>query len=347
MAAETLDPAVRRFLDDPSALARPLIESPFFEHWLALKGASPERETQARRFAEEGYLILDDFVPSELIDAIVARYDWLFDPRTEHAEAPVELRELLARDPNRKQDAWFVCPPIRELACEPRILELLAFLYGREAIPFQTLNFLPGTQQRLHADSIHFSSIPTRFMCGVWVALEDATEDNGALQYVPGSHRFDELQLADLGLHAPALGDEHGSSYKAYEDCIEALVEGNGMEVRQLVIPRGSALVWASNLIHGGGPIRRPGVTRMSQVTHYYFENCVYYSPLLSNPALGEYHLNDIYDIHRDRRPGQLLLNDCLEVSDAPGGRRRLWRQGSRPRPVSKRSWSWPWTRGG
>ena len=27
-------------------------------------------------------------------------------------------------------------------------------------------------------------------MCGVWVALEDITEDNGPLHYYPGSHRL-------------------------------------------------------------------------------------------------------------------------------------------------------------
>ncbi len=181
-------------------------------------------------------------------------------------------------------------------------------------------------------------------MCGVWVALEEANEANGALQYVPGSHRFDELQLADLGLHAPRLGQEHGESYARYEDCIEALVRSNSMEVRQLVVPRGSALIWASNLIHGGGPVLEAGSTRRSQVTHYYFDGCVYYSPLLSNPGLGEYHLNDIYDIQRDRRPGQTLLGETLEVAEGPEGRKRLVRPGSQAAGEA-RGRRWPWSR--
>ena len=35
--------------------------------------------------------------------------------------------------------------------------------------------------------------------------------------------------------------------------------------------------------------VRDPESTRLSQVTHYYFEDCVYYKPVHSDTALGEY----------------------------------------------------------
>ena len=56
------------------------------------------------------------------------------------------------------------------------ILSLFSTLYGRRAWPFQTLNFPVGTQQHYHSDSVHFSSVPERFMCGVWVDLEDGCD---------------------------------------------------------------------------------------------------------------------------------------------------------------------------
>ncbi len=37
---------------------------------------------------------------------------------------------------------------------------------------------------------VHFNSIPQRFMCGVWVAMEDIAPDNGPLHYYPGSHKL-------------------------------------------------------------------------------------------------------------------------------------------------------------
>jgi len=47
-----------------------------------------------------------------------------------------------------------------------------------------------GTHQPFHADSVHFRSVPERFMCGVWVALEEIDDDNGPLEHFAGPHRL-------------------------------------------------------------------------------------------------------------------------------------------------------------
>jgi hypothetical protein len=51
---------------------------------------------------------------------------------------------------------------------------------------------------------------------------------------------------------------------------------------------RGEAIIWSANLFHGGEKINDPTRTRLSQVTHYYFENCMYYTPLFSDPFMKE-----------------------------------------------------------
>ena len=78
-------------------------------------------------------------------------------------------------------DGWLYDQDIRRIAVNPRIIEILSNLYGRSAFPFQTLTFPIGTQQKPHSDSVHFSSQPERFMCAVWVALEDMDSENGTL----------------------------------------------------------------------------------------------------------------------------------------------------------------------
>jgi hypothetical protein len=42
--------------------------------------------------------------------------------------------------------------------------------------------------------------------------------------------------------------------------------------------------VWSANLLHGGSPQRDKNRTRKSQVTHYFFEGCKYYTPAISEP---------------------------------------------------------------
>ncbi len=284
----------------------PWIESPFFEQLLARQGLDPSRAAQARAYHQQGYLVVEDLFSAAEIDRVLERYDWLFDARTRF-DAPKHVVDVLVRDPNRRQDAWCVCDPIKALACHPRLMELLAFLYGRPAIPFQTLNFLAGSQQPLHSDAIHFSSLPMRFMCGVWVALEDVGPSNGPLIYAEGSHRMDERQMYELNLWPSPPGGALGENYKLYEDYVRAVLEAFPFPRRELHCKKGTALVWASNLLHGGAPIQVSGATRKSQVTHFYFENCIYYTPIYSNPPLGQLYLRDIYDIARDRRAPQRL----------------------------------------
>ena len=102
------------------------------------------------------------------------------------------------RDERRCQDLWDYSEPVRQFSCKENIISILETLYDRETIPFQTLNFKFGSQQRAHSDTIHFSSLPARFMCGVWVALEDINEENGPLFYYPGSHKTKEFNFNDF-----------------------------------------------------------------------------------------------------------------------------------------------------
>lgn len=308
-------PDPRPFLQDPRALNRPWFESPFFERLLAAQDVSPERAAMVRRFREDGYLVVEGLFEGELIDRILERYPWMFDPATRF-EAPPDVVHRLTRAANRRQDAWAVVPAVRELACHDGVLDLLRFLYGREPVPFQTLNFLPGTEQSMHADAFHFLSVPAGFLCGVWVALEDITTRNGPLMYARGSHRLPAVELTDLKRWADRQDRELGPNYEIYEDYVRSVLEATDPPIERLTCPKGTALIWAANLLHGGSPIEDPGSTRKSQVTHYYFEDCVYYKPVHSDVALGEYALREVRDIRTEALVPHRLNGQALRVTD-------------------------------
>jgi ectoine hydroxylase-related dioxygenase (phytanoyl-CoA dioxygenase family) len=332
--APTAATGPERFLRDPAALNMPWVESPFFEFYLEAAKLDPLRERQVREYRRQGYLVVDNLFSAAEIDAVVGRYPWLFDLKTKF-NAPPETVEVLTRDPNRRQDAWFVSPEIKHLACHPKVLELLQFLYGRAPFPFQTLDFLCGSQQPLHSDAIHFSCIPARFMCGVWIALEDVHESNGPLMYAEGSHRLDDRQLYELRLWPQDLGGALGANYAQYEDYIRAITRTGDFPVKRLICKKGTALVWASNLLHGGTPITQPGATRKSQVTHYYFEDCIYYTPVYSNPAIGQLYIRDVYDILRERRVPQ-MLNGAVLPESLLAPMRSHWRPGDKHAPLAR-----------
>ena len=66
-----------------------------------------------------------------------------------------------------------------------------------------------------------------------------------------------------------------------YEPRIREEVARLGIAPEYGLVRRGQAIIWAANLLHGGAPQRDRARTRWSQVTHFYFEGCRYYTPLL------------------------------------------------------------------
>ncbi len=319
--------SVSGFLGDTKALNVPAVESVFFDSILSAAHISDEMQGLAQDYHDNGFVVLENLFEPELIDKIVGHYPWLFDPKT-IPTLPGHVQELFKLDPARRLDAWWACDEVQQLAAHPKILELLQLLYGRRAIPFQTLNFLYGTEQPAHSDAIHFSCLPAGFMCGVWVALEDATLENGALVYYPGSHKLPEVQLSQLGLWGQAGYTAHGGGYGHYENYVRAVVNTHGLQEKRLEIPKGTALIWSSNLLHGGSAISKHGATRMSQVTHYYFEGCTYFAPILSDVALGEYKLKEVRDISTNEIVPHTLNGEPLTVMPGANGRSRITRPG-------------------
>lgn len=258
----------------------PWVESPFFEEILKSKKLSAKEAEIAETYNRDGFVVLPGVLPESLIDAV------LNDAKTKAFNPDFPLSTQ--RDKVRVQDFWLASEASRELACHPEILKTLELLYEREVVPFQTLNFSVGTQQRAHSDTIHFSSLPARYMCGVWVALEDITEENGPVFYYPGSQKLPEYDFSHIGNTPDTTSYDN---YKEYEDFIEKIVEANKLEKKKFLAKKGDLLIWSSNIIHGGSPVTREGASRWSQVTHYFFKDCYYYTPMLSNMVTKELFL--------------------------------------------------------
>jgi hypothetical protein len=266
------------------------LPEPLLTRALTAHGMAPADAALVRRFARDGYVRIDPGIDPATLD-------------TAEAALRAELLDPAGRvRATRVRDAWRRFEAVRTIATAAPVLRLLRLLYGREPVPFQTLNFPVGTEQKAHSDTIHFHSFPAGYLCGVWVALEDVDEDNGALVYYPGSHRTPVYQMYDIGRPGGrGLVSPQAEHYGVYERFVESWIDDQGFERRTLSLRRGEALVWAANLYHGGGPIRDRRRTRFSQVTHYFFRDCVYYLPFYSDPAVGRLRPAHVVDIASGR----------------------------------------------
>lgn len=253
---------------------QPWFETDDYEAYIARSGFDAETQAFIRQMAEHGYAAID------LGDEARALCD----------KAVADTAKYFARPGiARVQDAWYRSRAIRKLAAWPRVRELLRAAYGRDPFPFQTLNFLAGSQQPLHADTIHFNSVPERFMCGVWIALEDVQEGAGPLVYHPGSHKLSVMTMRDAGVNASQPTPEDYE--RAFVPRFAERIAASGLPAKHALLKKGWAFVWAANLAHGGSAITVPGSTRRSLVVHCYFEDCLYYTPMTSDEAAGRYDL--------------------------------------------------------
>jgi len=280
----------RAFVNNPFP-GLPLIESPLFPALKDAQGFTAEEARIASDLHEKGYAVLD--FPDADIDARIERIKGALGPRYGIDFSNPESDKT--RGDRRIQDAWKFDEDVRAIAANQAMLDLLSKLYGRRAFPFQTLNFPVGTQQDAHSDSVHFSSLPERFMCGVWLAMEDIGPDAGPLFYYPGSHRWPIMTNALIGRRG--YGSDLGSAQDPYGPAWQALVDANGAQADTFQARKGQALIWCANLLHGGSRQNDLRLTRWSQVTHYYFEDCIYYTPAFSDEAVGRLQLRELVSV--------------------------------------------------
>ena len=271
--------------------SRPWFEASDWTDEAERRGLSARERALVERFRRDGFIVVED---ARILDELDIDAIW-----TRNAAA-------FAADGGRAHDAWTHDAAVRAVATHPAVLDVLRLLYGREPLPFQTLNFLNGTEQATHSDTIHFSSLPSGYMCGVWMALEDVSLRQGPLHYVPGSQLLPELDYEQLDV--PAVTGEHTwgnpntrTSYAEYEKRIDRLTRENGVRREELAIARGSFLVWSANLLHGGSPRDDRSLTRKSQVTHYYFDGVVPFTPMFSRRSEGRYATRRLRNVRTGR----------------------------------------------
>lgn len=219
------------------------------------------------RYQEFGFIIIDTNLSDEVLEGAKNDLSAYFGPDREH---PIHVPMA---DYNRVQDAWHISQNVFKVAKCERVLDTLNSLYPKPMKAFQTLNFHRGTQQAVHSDSIHFNSEPFGAMCGVWTALEDIGMQQGPLIYYPGSHKLNEMNYTDFNL----LSSQ--SSYQQYLQELQTLIKDNDFKPEFGVLKKGQALIWSANLLHGGSKQEDLGLTRMSQVTHYYQKGAKYWRP--------------------------------------------------------------------
>jgi ectoine hydroxylase-related dioxygenase (phytanoyl-CoA dioxygenase family) len=153
-----------------------------------------------------------------------------------------------------------ISPIFKDLLAAPAIVDQLTGLIGNDVKCMQSMLFVkaagkPG--QAWHQDERY---IPTRdrSLWGAWLALDDATIDNGCLWVLPGSHRAGVLWPT-----RPHGSDEFDDSEEAFDFPDDA---GRAVPVE---VASGDAVLFHGYLLHRSLRNRLPTGFRRALVNHY------------------------------------------------------------------------------
>ncbi|MFX4224006.1 MAG: phytanoyl-CoA dioxygenase family protein [Thalassobaculum sp.] len=203
-----------------------------------------------------------------LSDAEVAHYhqhgyvipDWRLPPSVlERMRADFEA--LKAANPGVGSDNM-ICPHIPaggvqglrgdgvwlDYARIPEILDMVEQLIGPDIALWGTTVFgkPPGTGKRVpwHQDGEYWPIRPLA-TCSAWIALDDATPENGCLRVIPGSHKQQRLRA-----HAQDDSDELAL------DQVLSAEEYDESEAVDFVLKAGQVSLHDVYLVHGSEPNR-------------------------------------------------------------------------------------------
>ncbi len=225
-------------------------------------------------WSQNGYAILDGFFSEEEVDGFNAEVDRMID-----------VRSANWRYGNKIMFAIHTSRLLYDAGAGDKLKSILELLLGKEIDIFQSINFITGSQQRTHSDSIHMSTFPNGNMIAAWIALEDISMESGPLHYYPGSHQLPYVVNRDYGNVGTSL-KLGNKTYSDYEDKIESIIQENKLEKKVFLAKKGDILIWHANLLHGGDPMLDENSTRKSMVFHYYAKEAVCYHEITQRPTL-------------------------------------------------------------
>jgi phytanoyl-CoA hydroxylase len=232
-------------------------------------------------FREQGFLIVRGLVgPDDVAelaghvdDLIFARIDvpGLEPPPPGSSVAEIEKRYLRIHMLHRVLEVH------ERFMLHPRVLDVLEALIGPDVMAMQTMLFFKppgGAGQGWHQDSYYIPTMPDS-LCGAWIAIDRADEENGCMWFVPGTQHEPIYPTVDNKgrNHGDTLTDLSAvENVSNVDDEVNTLsriaAKYQGREVMAVMDP-GDVAFFGGHVLHRSRQNRSETRTRRSFVGHY------------------------------------------------------------------------------
>lgn len=170
-------------------------------------------EEQLAFYRENGYLSGVKIFEPDQADQLLQELNSLFDPKHPGNDLFYEYNTNESKDPAKvlfhALGAWRIAPGFHDSLWNPAFtVPASQILEGPVRFWHDQLFCKPakhGGVVAWHQDYSYWTrTIPMAHLT-CWIALEDASADNGCLHYVPGSHKWDLLPITGLAGNMEAI----------------------------------------------------------------------------------------------------------------------------------------------
>jgi len=164
-------------------------------------------EEQLAFYEENGYLSHIKLLEPGQVNALRAELEELMDPGHPSHGLFYEFHSNESPDPEKilfhSLGHWRITPGFHDVLWNPRFVVPAYQLLGGKAVRFwhDQLFCKParhGGVVAWHQDYSYWTRTTPLQHLTCWVGLDDATEENGCLRYIPGSHKWELLEKIEL-----------------------------------------------------------------------------------------------------------------------------------------------------
>lgn len=185
---------------------------------------------QVEQYHEDGYVVADYRLSAQVIAAIKADHQHLI---TRHPQFSDYCGALLL------YDLGFL-----NYARDPHILDMVEQLIGPDFALWNSSLFAKpariGTRTPWHQDGEYWPIRPLA-TCSAWIALDDATPDNGCLRFLPGTHKQQELAEHHFNdADDIALPLELDPAHVNEDDAVDLVLEAGQISFHDVYLMHGS-----------------------------------------------------------------------------------------------------------
>jgi phytanoyl-CoA hydroxylase len=219
-------------------------------------------EEQVAYFQEKGFIVIEDFLsPEELeywrsavMEAVTERGGKKMpgkDTKIGEDDGINEDAEYFGKVFDQLLNLWQTNQKVKELMIDERIGKMAAKLAGVDGIRIwhdQALIKRPWANPTAWHLDTPFWSFSDRRALSIWIALDDATLENGCLYFIPGSHTKTGFQNSGIGKNMDGI-------FQVYPQCAH-------IQPYVAKMKAGSCSFHNGLTIHGAGANMTPGFRR-------------------------------------------------------------------------------------